>query len=82
MALQTVRRIVGNDKAFDYFEGALKESREGHTYLKKSLLKSASDFAAKYEEGAVGKSGKKLWVNGLQSKWTLIFNKHRSKIRL
>jgi hypothetical protein len=30
----------------------------------------------------VGKSGKKIRVNGLQSKWAQLFNKHRSKTRL
>jgi hypothetical protein len=44
--------------------------------LKKFLSESASDFAANFAEGAVGKSGKKIRVNGLQSKWTLIFNKN------
>ena len=81
MALATMRRIAGDDKAFDYFEGALKASREKHTYLKKSLPESASAFAAKYAEGAMGKSGKKIKVNGLQAKWTLIFNNNKSKTR-
>ena len=82
MALATMRRIAGDDKAFGYFEGALKAFREKHTYLKKSLPESASAFAAKYAEGAMGKSGRKIKVNGLQAKWTLIFNHNKSKTRL
>ncbi len=30
----------------------------------------------------MGKSGRKIRVNGLQAKWALIFNKYRSKTRL
>jgi hypothetical protein len=82
MALATMRRIAGDDKAFGHFEGALKASREKHTYLKKSPPESASAFAAKYAEGAMGKSGRKIKVNGLQAKWTLIFNNNRSKTRI
>ncbi len=52
-----------------------------HTYLKKSLPESASVFAAKKAEGAVGKSGRKIKLNGLQAKWTLIVNKYKSKTR-
>ena len=77
-----MRRITGDNKAFGYFEGALSASREKHTYLKKSLPESTSAFAEKYAEGAVGKSGRKIKVNGLQAKWTLIFNSNRSKARL
>jgi hypothetical protein len=60
MALATMRRIAGDDKAFGYFEGALKASKEKHTYLKKSLPESASAFAAKYAEGAMHG---KIWEN-------------------
>ncbi len=72
-----MRRTAGDDKAFDYFEGALKAS-----YLKKSLPESALSFAAKYAEGATGKSGRKIKVNGLQAKWTQIFNNNKAKTRL
>ena len=65
MALPTMRRITGDSKAFGYFEGTLAASREKHTYLKKSLPESTSAFAEKYAEGAVGKSGRKIKVNGL-----------------
>ena len=50
--------------------------------MKKSLPESTSTFAEKYAEGAVGTSGRKIKVNGLQAKWTLIFNNNRSKARL
>ena len=33
MALPTMRRILGDEKAFAYFEGALKDSRERHPFL-------------------------------------------------
>ncbi len=68
MALPTMRRIVGDDRAFNYFERVLRESREGHNHLKKSLPVSTSEFANKYVEGAVRKSGEKIRVNDLQSK--------------
>ena len=64
-----MRRITSDSKAFGYFEGTLAASREKHTYLKKSLPESTSAFAEKYAEGAVGKSGRKIKVNGLQAKW-------------
>ena len=50
--------------------------------MKKSLPESTSAFAEKYAEGAVGKSGRKIKVNGLQAKWTLIFNNNKFKARL
>ncbi len=82
MALPTMRKIVRDDNAFKYFDGALRELREGHTYLNRSIPESTEAFANKYVDGAVGKSGKKIRVNGLQSKWAQILNKHRSKTRI
>ncbi len=56
--------------------------RVKHTYLNRSIPESTVALATKYVDGAVGRSGKKIKVNGLQSKWALIFNKHRSKTRI
>jgi hypothetical protein len=56
--------------------------RVKHTYLNRSIPESTVAFTTKYVDGAVGRSGKKIKVNGLQSKWALIFNKHRSKTRI
>ena len=50
--------------------------------MNRSIPESTVAFATKYVDGAVGRSGKKIRVNGLQSKWALIFNKHRSKTRI
>ena len=36
MALPTMRGILGDEKAFAYFEGSLKESREQHPFLGRS----------------------------------------------
>ena len=82
MALPTMRRILGDVKAFAYFEGALKDSRERHPFLGKSYPDSAAGFATKYAEGAVGKSGRKIAVKRLQAKWAGVLHKHRSKIRI
>jgi hypothetical protein len=84
MALPTIRNIVGDDIAYKYFEDrpTLRDVRVKHTYLNKSIPESTVAFATKYVDGAVGRSGEKIKVNGLQSKWALIFNKHRSKTRI
>jgi len=82
MALPTMRKIVGDDIAYKYFEDTLRDVRVKHTYLNRSIPESTVAFATKYVDGAVGRSGKKIKVNGLQSKWALIFNKHRSKTRI
>ena len=55
MALPTMRGILGDEKAFAYFEGSLKESREQHPFLGRSYPESAASFAAKFAEGAIGK---------------------------
>jgi hypothetical protein len=67
MALPTMRGILGDEKAFAYFEGSLKESREQHPFLGRSYPESAASFAAKFAEGAIGKSGRKISVKGLQA---------------
>ena len=67
MALPTMRRIFGDEKAFAYFEGTLKDSKERHPFLGKSYPESAAGFATKFAEGAVGKSGRKISVKGLQA---------------
>ena len=77
-----MRRIVGDDDAYKYFEDTLRDVREKHTYLNRSIPDSAAAFATKYVDGAVGQSGRRIKVNGLQSKWALTFNKHRSKNRI
>jgi hypothetical protein len=83
MALPTMRKIVGDDIAYKYFEDTLRDVRAKYrAYLNRSIPKSTVAFATKYVDGAVGRSGKKIKVNGLQSKWALIFNKHRSKTRI
>ena len=82
MALPTMRGILGDEKAFAYFEGSLKESREQHPCLRKSYPESAASFAAKFAEGAIGKSGRKISVKGLQAKWAGILHKQRSKVRI
>jgi hypothetical protein len=82
MAIPTIRKIVGDEAACKYFEQALVDLRERHPYLNRSIPESTEAFANKYVEGAVGRSGKKIRVNGLQSKWAQIFNKHRSKSRI
>jgi hypothetical protein len=69
MALPTMRGILGDEKAFAYFEGSLKESRVQHPFLGRSYPESAASFAAKFTEGAMGKSGRKISVKGLQAKW-------------
>jgi hypothetical protein len=68
MALPTMRGILGDEKAFAYFEGSLmiKESREQHPFLGRSYPESAASFAAKFAEGAIGKSGRKISVKDLQ----------------
>ena len=65
MALPTMRRILGDEKAFAYFEGTLKDSKERHPFLGKSYPESAAGFATRFAEGAVGKSGRKISVKGL-----------------
>jgi hypothetical protein len=52
--------------------------------LRKSYPESAEIFAAKFAEGATGKSGRKVSdsMKGLQAKWAGILHKHRSKIRI
>ncbi len=69
-----------------YFEGSLKESREQHPFLGRSYPESAASFAAKFAEGAIGKSERKISVKGLQAKWAGILHKHacmqRSKVRI
>jgi len=81
-ALPTVKAILGEAKAFAYFEPSLKEAREKHPCLRKSYPESAAIFAAKFAEGATGKSGRKVSMKGLQAKWAGILHKHRSKIRI
>jgi len=81
-ALPTVKAILGEAKAFAYFEPSLKEAREKHPCLRKSYPESASSFAAKFAEGATGKSGRKVSMKGLQAKWAGILHKHRSKLRI
>ncbi len=81
-ALPTVKAILGEAKAFAYFEPSLKESREKYPCLRKSYPESAAIFAAKFAEGATGKSGRKVSIKGLQVKWAGILHKHRSKIRI
>ena len=73
ISLPTMRRIVGDDDAYKYFEDTLRDVREKHTYLNRSIPDSAAAFATKYVDGAVGQSGRRIKVNGLQSKWALIF---------
>ena len=82
ISLPTMRRIVGDDDAYKYFEDTLRDVREKHTYLNRSIPESTVAFATKYVDGAVGQSGRRIKVNGLQSKWALTFNKHRSKNRI
>jgi hypothetical protein len=82
MALPTMQKIVGDDDAYKYFEDTLRDVRVKHTYLNRSIPESIIAFATKYVDGAVGRSGKKIRVDGLQLKWALIFNKHRSKTRI
>ncbi len=48
----------------------------------RSYPESAASFAAKFAEGAIGKSGRKISVKGLQAKWAGILHKHRSKVRI
>ncbi len=50
--------------------------------MNRSIPESTVAFTNKYVDGAVGRSGKKIKVNGLQSKRALIFNKHRSRSRI
>ncbi len=76
ISLPTMRKMMGNDDAYKYFEDTLRDVREQHTYLNRSIPESTVAFATKYVDGAVGRSGKKIKVNGLLSKWALIFNKH------
>ena len=45
--------------------------------MNRSIPESTAAFANKYVEGAIGRSGKKIRVNGLQAKWAQILNKHR-----
>jgi hypothetical protein len=66
--IPTMRGILGDEKAFAYFEGSLKESREQHPFLGRSYPESAASFAAKFAEGAIGKSGKKISVKGLATR--------------
>ena len=69
MALPTMRGIHGGREGFRaYFEGSLKESREQHPFLGRSYPESAASFATKFAEGAIGKSGRKISVKGLQAK--------------
>ena len=77
-----MRKIVGDDTAFMYFEQVLGDLRKSHPYMNRSIPESTAAFANKYVEGAIGRSGKKIRVNGLQSKWAQILNKHRSKSRI
>ncbi len=46
------------------------------------LIESAASFAVKFAEGAIGKSGRKISVKGLQAKWAGILHKQRSKVRI
>jgi hypothetical protein len=82
MALPTMRGILGDEKAFAYFEGSIKESREQHPFLGRSYPESAASFAAKFAEGAIGKSGRNISVKGLQAKWAGLLHKHISKVRI
>ncbi len=57
------RIVIGDDKAFGYIEGALKDSREGRAYLKKSFPESAAIFAAiKVRRGGGGQIYSELWI--------------------
>jgi hypothetical protein len=40
--------------------------------LGRSYPESAASFAAKFAEGAIGKSGRKISVKGLQAKWARV----------
>ena len=50
--------------------------------MNRSIPESTAAFANKYVEGAIGRSGRKIRVNGLQAKWAQTLNKHRSKSRI
>jgi hypothetical protein len=69
-------------KAFAYFEGTLKDSKERHPFLGKSYPESAAGFATRFAVGAVGKSERKISVKGLQAKWAGVLHKYRSKCRI
>jgi hypothetical protein len=66
MALPTLRRILGDEKAFAYFEGSLKKSREQHPFLGRSYPESAASF-----EHAVCQNEKNLFSHFFsEGDWT------------
>ena len=56
MALPTMRKIVGDDIAYKYFEDTLRDVRVKHTYLNRSIPESTVAFATKYVDGAVART--------------------------
>jgi hypothetical protein len=71
MALPTTRGIYWGMIRLSHTSRALskKPGREQHPFLGRSYPESAASFAAKFAEGAIGKSGRKISVKGLQAKW-------------
>ena len=65
MALATMRRIAGDDKAFDYFEGALMASREKLTHI---LEKVSPGVSVSFRRKIRGRSGGKIWEKD-KSEW-------------
>ena len=65
MALATMRRIAGDDKAFDYFEGALMASREKHMHI---LEKVSPGVSVSFRRKIRGRSGGKIWEKD-KSEW-------------
>ncbi len=44
MALPTMRKIVGDDTAFMYFEEVLGDLRKSHPYMNRSISESTAAF--------------------------------------
>ena len=65
MALATMRRIAGDDKAFVYFEGALKASMQRETHI---LKKVSPGVSVSFRRKIRGRSYGEIWEED-KSEW-------------